>query len=143
MVPVSINLFIPRIPNHCLHFKTFKLASQIVKAQRNVFCSLGYFKTWSLRQSLCRQTSQQASLDGLRYSLAGEMVFDSRIIRRMICESMLSTNAEITPMHCCLGEPDCLACIMLSSNRLAHNMQARPWSLVSILVCFYFHVRPL
>ena len=22
-------------------------------------------------------------------------------------------NAEITPMHCCLGEPDCLAGIML------------------------------
>ena len=74
MVPVSINLFIPRIPNHCLHFKTLKLESQIVKARRNVF-SLGYFKTWSLRQSFCRQISQQASLDGLRYSLAGEMVF--------------------------------------------------------------------
>ena len=23
--------------------------------------------------------------------------------------SMLSTNAEIAPMHCCHGEPDCLA----------------------------------
>ena len=75
MVPVSINLFIPRIPNLCLHFKTLKLESQVVKEHRNVFCSLGYFKTWLLRQSLCRQTSQQASLDGLRYSLAGEMVF--------------------------------------------------------------------
>ena len=75
MVPVSINLFIPGIPNHFLHFKTLKLESQIVKARRNVFCSLGYFKTWSLRQSLCRPTSQQASLDGLRYSLAGELVF--------------------------------------------------------------------
>ena len=70
-------------------------------------------------------------------------ICDSRIIRRMICESMLSTNAEITPMHCCLGEPGCLAGIMLFSNRLAHNMQARPWSLISILVCFYFHVLPL
>ena len=40
-------------------------------------------------------------------------LFDSRIIRRMMCESMLSTNAEITPMHCCLGEPDCLAGIIL------------------------------
>ena len=79
MVPVSINLFIPRIPNHCLHFKTLKLESQIVKARRNVFCSLGYFKTWSLRQSLCRQTSQQASLEGLRYSLAGEMVLSKFI----------------------------------------------------------------
>ena len=69
MVPVSINLFIPRIPNHCLHFKTLKLESQIVKVRRNVFCSLGYFKT------LCRQTSKQASLDRLCYSLAGEMVF--------------------------------------------------------------------
>ena len=26
---------------------------------------------------------------------------------------MLSTNAEIAPMHCCLGEPDCLVGIML------------------------------
>ena len=41
------------------------------------------------------------------------LLFDSRIIRRMTCESMLSTNAEITPMHCCLGEPDCLAGIIL------------------------------
>ena len=75
MVPVSINLFNPCIPNLCLHFKTLKLESKIVKTWRNVFCSLGYFKTWSSRWSLCRQTSQQASLDRLRYSLAGEMVF--------------------------------------------------------------------
>ena len=75
MVPVSINLLIPHMPNHCLHFKTLKLESQIVKVHRNVFCSLGYFKTWSLRWCLCRLTSQQTSLDGLRYSLAGEMVF--------------------------------------------------------------------
>ena len=27
----------------------------------------------------------------------GWNIFDSRIIRRMICESMLSTNTEITP----------------------------------------------
>ena len=26
---------------------------------------------------------------------------------------MLSTNAEIAPMHCCRGEPGCLAGIML------------------------------
>ena len=26
---------------------------------------------------------------------------------------MLSTNAEIAPMHCCHGEPDCFAGIML------------------------------
>ena len=37
MVPVSINLFIPRIPNLCLHFKTLKLVSKIVEARRNVF----------------------------------------------------------------------------------------------------------
>ena len=75
MVPVSINLFIPRILNLCLHFKTLKLESKIVKALRNAFCSLGYVKTWSLRCSLRRQTSKQASLDRLRYSLAGETVF--------------------------------------------------------------------
>ena len=58
-----------------LNFETLKLESLVVVDRRNVFCSLGYFKTWSLRRSLCRQTSQQASLDKLRYSLAGEMVF--------------------------------------------------------------------
>ena len=41
------------------------------------------------------------------------VLFDSRIIRRMMCESTLSTNAEIAPMHCCRGEPGCLAGIML------------------------------
>ena len=59
----------------CLNFETLKLESVVVMDRRNVFCSLGYFKTWSLRWSLCRQTSQQASLDKLRYSLVGEMVF--------------------------------------------------------------------
>ena len=38
---------------------------------------------------------------------------NSPIIRRMMCESMLSTNAEIAPTHCCLGEPACLVGIML------------------------------
>ena len=56
-----------------LDFETTKPESQIVKVRRNVFCSVGYFKTWSLRWSLCRQTSQQASLDRLHYSLAGEI----------------------------------------------------------------------
>ena len=58
-----------------LNFKTLKLETLVVTDRRNVFCSLGYFKTWSLRWSLCRQTSQQASLDKLHYNLAGEMVF--------------------------------------------------------------------
>ena len=78
MVPVSIKSIhenIPHIPNLCLNFETLKLESVVVMECRNAFCSLGYFKTWSLRCSLCRQTSQQASLDGLHYSLAGEMVF--------------------------------------------------------------------
>ena len=57
-----------------LNFETLKLETLVVMDRRNVFCSLGYFQTWSLRRSLCRQTSQQASLDKLRYSLAGEMV---------------------------------------------------------------------
>ena len=64
-------------------------------------------------------------------------IFDSRIIRRMICESMLSTKMQKLLQHCCLGEPDCLAGIMLLFNKLAHNMQARPWSLVSILVLLH------
>ena len=49
----------------------------------------------------------------LKIKTAYFSIFDSRIIRRMICESMLSTNAEIASMHCCLGEPDCFADIML------------------------------
>ena len=64
-------------------FQNLKLVSRIVKENRNVFCSLGYFKPWSLRWSLCRQTSQQASLDGLRYSLADEMV----LFRAALCKS--------------------------------------------------------
>ena len=48
-----------------LTFQDLKLEFKIVKVQRNVFCSLGYCKTWSLRCSVCRQTSKQASLDGL------------------------------------------------------------------------------
>ena len=58
-----------------LNFETSKLETLVDMDLRNVFCSLGYFKTWSLRRSLCRQTSQQASLDRLPYSLAYEMVF--------------------------------------------------------------------
>ena len=37
------------------------------------------------------------------------VIFDSRIICRMICESMLSTKMQKVLQHCCLGEPDCLA----------------------------------
>ena len=58
-------------------------------------------------------------------------LFDSRIIRRMICESMLSTKMQRLLQRCCLGEPDCLAGIMLFFNKLAHNMQVRP-----VVSCF-------
>ena len=66
-----------------------------------------------------------------------KFIFDSRIIRRMIRESMLSTKMQKLLQHCCLGEPDCLAGIMLLFNKLAHNMQARPWSLVLILALLH------
>ena len=56
-----------------LDFLTTKLKTVVVTERRNVFCSLGYFETWSLRRSLCRQTSQQTSLNRLHYSLAGEI----------------------------------------------------------------------
>ena len=56
-----------------LNFEALKLETLVDTDLRNVSCSLGYFKTWLLRRSLCRQTSQQASLDRLRYSLAGEI----------------------------------------------------------------------
>ena len=46
-------------------------------------------------------------------SSTAECHFCLRDISRMMCKSMLSTNAEIAPMHCCLGEPDCFARIML------------------------------
>ena len=58
-----------------LNLETTKLETLVHTDLRNVFCSLGYFKTSSLKRSLCKQTSQQSSLDRLRYSLAGEMVF--------------------------------------------------------------------
>ena len=57
------------------NFQDLKTKISGCQGVQECFCSLGYFKTWSLRQSLCRQTSQQASLDRLRYSLVGEMVF--------------------------------------------------------------------
>ena len=41
------------------------------------------------------------------------VIFDSRIICRMICESMLSTKMQKLLQCCCLGEPDCLTGIML------------------------------
>ena len=41
------------------------------------------------------------------------IIFDSWIIRRMMCDSMLLTNAEIAPMHCWLSEPDCLSGIIM------------------------------
>ena len=56
-------------------FRDLKTRISGCHGSEECFCSLGYFKTWSLRWSLCRQTSQQASLDELHYSLAGEMVF--------------------------------------------------------------------
>ena len=66
-------------------------------------------------------------------------VFDSRIIRRIICESILSTKMQKL-LHC--TEPDCLAGIMLLFlNKLTHNMQARPWSLVSILASCSISIR--
>ena len=71
MVTVSIKSMHSMHTESPLDFETTKPESQILKECRNVFCSLGYF--WSLRWSLCRQTSQQASLDRLHYSLAGEI----------------------------------------------------------------------
>ena len=76
MVPVSINLFTKTFHTYqiSVDFETTKPETLVDTDLRIVFCSLGYFKTSSLRWSLCRQTSQQGSLDILRYSLAGEMV---------------------------------------------------------------------
>ena len=56
-----------------LNFETLKIETLVDMDQRKGFCSLGYFKTWLLRQSLCGQTSQQASLDRLCFSLAHEI----------------------------------------------------------------------
>ena len=56
-----------------LDFETTKPETVVVTECRNVFCSLDHFKTWLLRWSLCRQPSQQASRNRLRYSLAGEI----------------------------------------------------------------------
>ena len=59
---------------------------------------------------------------------------DSRIIRKKVCESMLSTNAEVAPITVAVVNQTALqALCFFSSNKLAHHTQARPWSLVSIL----------
>ena len=60
-------------------------------------------------------------------------IFYSRIIRRMMCESMLSTNAEIAPITVAVVNQAALRALRFFSNRLAPNMQVRPWSLVSVL----------
>ena len=75
MVPVSIKSIHSTHTESLFTFQDLKTRSSDCQGTQERFCSLGYFKTWSLRCSLCRQTSKQASLDRLRYSLAGEMVF--------------------------------------------------------------------
>ena len=69
-------------------------------------------------------------------------IFDSRIIRRMMCESMLSTNAEIAPITVAVVNQTALQalCFFLKQTgtpELVHNMQARPLSLVSILALLH------
>ena len=61
--------------------------------------------------------------------------FNSWIIRRMICESMLSTKMQkLRQCTAALVNQTALrALCFLFLNKLTHNMQARPWSLVSIL----------
>ena len=86
----------------------------------SVFCGRG-LPAWSTLKHRCNfyfiHFSSRRTMSPLknisRREVAWDLVFHSRIIRRMMCESMLSTNAEITPMHCCLCEPDCLAGIIL------------------------------
>ena len=66
-------------------------------------------------------------------------IFGSRIIRRMMCESTLLTNAEIAPMRCCLGEPDCLAGITMLLDWSTWHAGTAVVS-VSILPCMYLIV---
>ena len=103
MVPVSIKSIHSTHTESPLDFDTTKPETQIVKACRNAFCSLGYFKIWSLRRSLCRQTSQQASLDRLRYSLACEMVLTlqwelSNVIKTNILY-IFTANLDLFPLE--------------------------------------------
>ena len=70
-------------------------------------------------------------------------VFDSRIIRRMICESMLSTKMQKL-LQCTVALVNqtvlralCSFFKQTGTPGLAHNMQARPWSLVSILALLH------
>ena len=67
-------------------------------------------------------------------------IFDSRIVHRMMCESMLSRNAEIPPMHCCLGEPDCLVGIMLLFQTNWHITCRHGCGLLFQFLLFSMHV---
>ena len=49
----------------------------------------------------------------------------------------ISKNAEITPMYCCLGEPDCLAGIMLLFKTDWQITCRHGRGLVSILVLLH------
>ena len=64
-------------------------------------------------------------------------VFDSWIIRRMMRESMVSRNAELLQCTVALVNQTALRALCFFSNKLAHKMQARPWSLVSILALLH------
>ena len=90
----------------------------------NAFCSL----LMKFSSTKCSVALQNPSVDTCLLlidqmkTFGARLIFDLRIIRRM-CESMLSTNAEIALMDCCLGDPDCLAalCFFLKQTG-AHNM---------------------
>ena len=61
-------------------------------------------------------------------------ISDSRIIRRIICESMLSTKMQkLLQCTVALVNSAALRALCFFLNKLAHNTQGRPWPLVSIL----------
>ena len=64
---------------------------------------------------------------------------DSRIIRRMICESMLSTKMQklLQCTSALVNQTALRALCFFFKQTRAHNMQVRPWSLVSILALLY------
>ena len=59
--------------------------------------------------------------------------------RRMMCESMLSTNADIAPRTVALMNQTALRalCFFFSKQTGAYNMQARPCRPCSVLPCIY------
>ena len=132
-MPISLLSIYNKILEKLLYKRLYEFLDKV-----DAFYSLqfGFREKHSTNHALISMTETiQSTLDNGKYGCG---VFDSRIIRRMMGESMLSTNAEIAPITVAVVNQTALRALCFpfkqtGTSGLAHNMQARPWSLVSIL----------